>query len=228
MMMKNFLEKIIFLLVSFFFISTANAVTVAWTDWTSSAGSAITSSGELSVGSETVDVTFQSTGHVLYTGPTNYWTEYTPAPYTSGVVDNAPPPADIIQLNSGGIKTITFSQAIVDPYLALVSWNGNTVDFGDNVFNIISQGSGYWGSGTIVPNSDNTGFYGSGEVHGIIQFEGAFTSLSFIDSSENWHGLTVGVGGLSDPAVVPVPAAVWLFGSAIAGFAGFSRFKKKS
>lgn len=28
--------------------------------------------------------------------------------------------------------------------------------------------------------------------------------------------------------VVPVPAAVWLFGSAILGFAGFSRFKKKS
>ena len=29
-------------------------------------------------------------------------------------------------------------------------------------------------------------------------------------------------------SVVPVPAAVWLFGSAILGFAGFNRFKKKS
>lgn len=29
-------------------------------------------------------------------------------------------------------------------------------------------------------------------------------------------------------SAVPVPAAVWLFGSAIAGFAGFSRFKKKA
>jgi len=29
-------------------------------------------------------------------------------------------------------------------------------------------------------------------------------------------------------SAVPVPAAVWLFGSAIAGFAGFSRFNKKT
>ncbi len=32
----------------------------------------------------------------------------------------------------------------------------------------------------------------------------------------------------STASAVPVPAAVWLFGSAIASFAGFSRFKKKA
>lgn len=30
------------------------------------------------------------------------------------------------------------------------------------------------------------------------------------------------------PNAVPLPAAVWLFGSAIVGFAGFSRYKKKA
>src|SRR3546814_5773478 len=52
---------------------------------------------------------------------TNYWIENNPAPYASGSVDNAPPTTDIIALGAGGLKTITFSQAVTDPYLALVS-----------------------------------------------------------------------------------------------------------
>lgn len=42
-----------------------------------------------------------------------------------------------------------------------------------------------------------------------------------IDYSE----VTAEMGDLSP---VPVPAAVWLFGTALAGFAGFGRFKKKT
>src|SRR3546814_17527729 len=72
---------------------------------------------------------------------TNYWIENNPAPYTSGSVDNAPPTTDIIALSAGGLKTITFSQAVTDPYLALVSWNGNSGDF-SQPFDVISQGCG--------------------------------------------------------------------------------------
>lgn len=204
--------------------SQAGAVVVSWTDWTSTSAVASGVTGELSVGATTVDVTYTGAYQFAQTsGGTNYWTESTPAPYTGGEVDNAPPAADIIALNAGGTKTITFSEAIQDPYLALVSWNNNTVDFGSDLFEVVSQGRGYWGVGTIVPNGTMTGFYGSGEVHGIIKFSGSFTSLTFTDTSENWHGFTIGVAGLANNGggngSVPAPAPLALLGLGLVGMA---------
>lgn len=48
--------------------------------------------------------------------------------------------------------------------------------------------------------SGSTGFSGNGEVHGVLKFSGSFTSLSFDDSSENWHGYQIGVGNVPEPA----------------------------
>jgi hypothetical protein len=199
----------------------ASAIVVSWTDWTDVTANPTGAIGELQAGGTTVDVTYSGPYRFVTTdNGTNYWTEGSPAPYTSGEVENAPPASDIVALNAGGTKTITFSEAIQDPYLALVSWNGNDVDFGDDVFSIVSQGRGYWGQGTILPNLDSTGFTGSGEVHGIIKFSGSYTSLTFTDTSENWHGFTVGVAGLAeddDNGVVPVPAPLALLGIGLAG-----------
>lgn len=126
----------------------AYADTVFWTDWTSKAPGVV--NGSMSDGVNSVDVTFSGAySGAQISGGTNYWSPN--APYLSATVSNAPPASDIIQLGTGGLKTITFSQAVHNPLIALVSWNGNHVDFapGSNLL-YLSSGHGYWGTGTEV------------------------------------------------------------------------------
>jgi hypothetical protein len=172
--------------------AVASAAPVFWTDWTSAGTGTV--SGTLTVGSDSVGVTH--TGGYAFAqtaGGTNYWSP--PAPYLSTAVDNAPPASDIIGLGAGGTVTVTFSAPVTDPLIALVSWNGNTVDFGEPI-EFLSYGLGYWGSGTPILNGEGDGFFGSGEVHGVIRLAGPHTSFSFTHTSEVWHGYTVGVAGL--------------------------------
>lgn len=197
--------------------SPAAAAIASWTNWVAAGVAEV--GGTLQVGATTVNV--------IYNGPygfaqlsnfgTNYWNPS--APYISPTVENAPPDPGIVALNPGSppTKTITFSQAVVDPLIALVSWNGNTVDFGTPI-EILSFGAGFWGNGTPILNAAGTGFFGSGEVHGVIRLPGTFTQISFTDTSENWHGFTVGVLGVASPPTgVPEPAALALFGLGLAG-----------
>ena len=110
-------------------MSHANAAMVGWTDWTNF--DATTATGQIAVNSDSVAVTTTSTAdfYGVQTGTgTNYFSPDTP--YLSTDVENAPPAAEQIQLNAGGRVTIEFSQPVEDPLLALVSWNGNTVEFG--------------------------------------------------------------------------------------------------
>lgn len=187
---------------------TAGAATVSWTDWTGVTVTAPGVVGTLDVSGTAVGVNFSGAySFAQTTGGTNYWSPT--APYISGAVSNAPPAADIIALNTGGTATITFSQAVTDPLIALASWNGNTVDFGVPI-EILSFGAGYWGNGTPLLNAGGTGFSGSGEVHGVIRLPGTYSSISFTHTSENWHGLTVGVTGIA-PAI-PEPSTYALFG----------------
>lgn len=205
--------------------TTAQAVTVNWADLTGQSTNQV--NGTITVGPDSIGVTFDGAYSFAQTaGGTNYWTQGTPAPYTGGSVDNAPPASDIIALSQGGLKTITFSQAVTDPYLALVSWNGNTVSFGQP-FEVISQGCGYWGCGTFT-NVTPTGFVGSGELHGIIRFQGTFSSISFTDTSENWHGIQIGIAGLANPVPgIPEPTS-WLMMIAGFGLVGtMARLQKK-
>jgi hypothetical protein len=174
------------------FAGAAGAVTVDWVNWTS-----VQQNGQIDGSAGAVGVVYtgawsfaQITG-----GGTDYWVD---DGYTQGVV-NRPPGTDIIALNAGGPKTITFSQAVTNPYLAFTSWNSNIVQF-SSPFSIISQGCGYWGCGSFVPLNNNTAFYGDGEVHGVLQFHGTMTSLTFSDTDEYWHGFTVGLAGTPEPA----------------------------
>ena len=193
----------------------AAQVTVNWADLTQTNNTS-TASGTIAVGANQVGVTIAGSGFqfVQTNGGTNYWTEGNPAPYTGGIVDNAPPTSDIVALNRGGLKTITFSEAVSDVYLALVSWNGNAGTF-DQPFEVISQGCGYWGCGTFT-NVTPTSFTANGELHGVIRFTGTFSSVSFTDRDEGWHGIQVGIAGLAPPVQgVPEPAT-WAM--MIAGF----------
>jgi hypothetical protein len=191
--------------------SAANvqAATVLWTDWTQQPTANVVVGTVAGVG-------------VTYTGPrlfaqitgggTDYWvTTNLPTSYTQGIV-NRPVGTDIIALNAGGTKTITFASPVTDVFMALTSWNGVTVTF-DRPFTVVSQGAGFWGTGTFGVNGTSTGFTGNSEVHGVLKFAGTMTSLTFTDTSENWHGFTIGIGQAG--GVVPEPQS-WAM--LIAGF----------
>jgi len=193
----------------------ALAAPVSWTDWTTASSGQV--NGVLTFGTTDVAVTFNG-GYLSaqLNGGTNYWIPATP--YISATVPNAPPDPDIIKLDIGGTATINFSQPVENPLLALVSWNGNTVDFGVPI-QILSSGTGYWGTGTFILNSTGTGFVGSGEAHGVVELPGVYSSITFTHTSENWHGLTVG----ATAAAVPLPPSAWLVGSGLLALVGFRK-----
>jgi hypothetical protein len=216
-------SSILFFLSILVFASVAAAGPVDWTDWTNVTVGAPGVVGTLNTGGSTVNVSFSGAYSFAQTsGGTNYWNPSTP--YLSSTVSNAPPASDIIALSTGGTATITFSQAVQDPLLALVSWNTNIVDFGVPI-EILSFGAGYWGSGTPILNAAGDGFTGNGEVHGVFKLPGSYTSISFTHTSENWHGFTVGALGLGGPIGVPEPATMLLIGAGLIGLAGFGRKK---
>lgn len=219
--MKRFAQiTFCFVTLTLFSVSTF-AIPVFWTDWQSSSDS-FSASGDITVGTSLIAVDYSGSGahNFVQTGSgTNYWSG---TAYTNGTVDNAPTPAELVALNSGGTVTITFSEAILNPYIAMNSWNNNVVEFGVPI-QIDSFGQGYWGNGTASLNQAGTGFTGNGEFHGLISLQGSFTSITFTHTGENWHGFTVGV---ADLAAVPEPSSLLLFSLGI-GLAGIGFIRKK-
>jgi len=111
------------------FAAGAQAAPAFWTDWTSTTAGAPQVLGTLNVSGTPVGVTFTGAYSFAQTsGGTNYWLPS--GPYVSPTVDNPPPDSDIVALNTGGTATIAFSAPVSNPLIGLVSWNGNTVDFG--------------------------------------------------------------------------------------------------
>jgi hypothetical protein len=204
-------------LASLCWAGTAQAVVVNWADLTNATTNQVT--GTLDVNGTSVAVSYSGPYIFAQTNGagTDYWTEPNASarPYTGGSVSNRPPGTDIVALAEGGSKTITFSQPLDNLYLGLVSWNGNNVSF-DRPFQVISEGCGFWGCGTFA-SVTSTSFTGSGELHGIIRFEGPLTSLTFTDTSENWHGFQVGVAALRQAVPEPAAWALMIVGFGLAG-----------
>jgi hypothetical protein len=171
--------------------NSAQAVTVTWASLTAQPD-ATTVTG--TVGGVGLTYSGSINFSQLNNAGTDYWVD---GGYTQGLV-NRPVGTDLISLNGGGLKTITFAAPVTDVYLAFTSWNAVDVTF-SAPFTVVSQGAGYWGGGTFSVNGPSDGFFGNGEVHGVLKFAGTFTSLSFTDTSENWHGFTVGVGAVPEP-----------------------------
>ncbi len=212
--------------------TSAAASVISWTQWTGDNGTN-TATGNLMVGATSVNVTASGNanyGFVQTTSGTDYWLP--DAPYLSSTVSNAPTGPGIVALNSAVTETITFSQAIEDPLIALVSWNGANVTFPDltagQYIDYLSSGCGYWGCGTYgSPTSDS--FTGVGELHGVIELVGDYTSITFTDTvDEYWHGFTVGVVGLASPGpgpTVPEPGSLMLVGLGLSALA-FAKRKR--
>jgi hypothetical protein len=232
----------------------AAADPIFWTDWTgtNTATTGFQAQGTITTNTTNITVTYTNPNGIGFYQPSggiDYWTggSGSTSPYTSSAVDNRPTGTDIIALSHVGTQTLQFSQAIANPVFAFVSLNGNGYAF-DQDFDILSVGGvgghacGYWGCGGVSKvvvdlgggkfeyqlNSNNVG---GSEPHGTLQFKGAFDTVTWRSSTnEFWNGFTVGVQGTAvevpvTPAV-PEPETVALLAVGLAALGVMKRRRK--
>jgi len=182
------------------------APTLNWADLTSytvgnPGGSA---TGSITVNGTTIIVTYSGEvfNQTQNNGPgTDY---YIPAAtYSNSIVPNPPTNGMITFVGGSAVDTITFSQPVTNPVIAIVSEGspGITAAFTFNTpFSIIDTGAGWWGGGASLTQTSNT-LYGA-ESDGLIQFTGILTSISWTVSGGDtyYNGITIGVP--SGPAPV--------------------------
>ena len=182
----------------------AHADTVVWTNWSSAtAGSPGSATG--SIGGITVTYSGQTSG--LTSVPS-----WTPAStFSGGTVGNAPPAGPSVMLEGGmpTIETITFSSTLIDPVFAIwslgLSSTPASFDFESKTaepFTLISGGPSteYGGTGLTVNGQVVSGVEGNG----VIQFDGAFSSISFTTPDpEFYYAFTVGDDTTLTPPEVP-------------------------
>ena len=190
--------------------------TVDWVDWTNFAGS-------VSQNGKTIGVTF--TGTALDNTHADWFTGHEGA-YITPEVSNAPGTEGILTFVGGDatLHHIHFSEAVKNPYLAIVSLGAANYTSSFNFQNVdsitlISEGAGYFGDGKI----EIAGGTVSGEEgHGVVRLNGTFTDLYFTTPvNEYWYGATLGV----QVSAVPEPGSwcMLLAGGAMLGMLGRRR-----
>jgi hypothetical protein len=175
---------------------------VNWTDWTT--GGTAGASGTVAFPSAgSVSVTFAGQAFSVFTGafPEPYWGP--PGTYTGTLFNNAPPNRDAIVIAGGagtGRMTLSFSEAVVNPVLAIASLGLTNADRTLNIqtsmlfeqpFEVLSNGPNFYAGGQFTPFISVPGTPGSPgtpatphalygtESSGVIRFQGSFTELSW-------------------------------------------------
>ena len=231
--------------------SSAHALLINWVDWQSSSTgpNGFTALGQIDTGTKIIDVTYNNPRGVAFiqtSGGTDYYQNFRSGrnPATSAFtsvgpfgVDNIPDGGgdpsnanDIVALRFAGRQTLSFSEAIANPYFAYVSLNRNGYGF-DQDFELMSftggnvdgngvDDNGYWGCGKSKKDIVDTGggvleyqlnFDGVNscgtEPHGVLRFNGVFDQVTWNSlSDEFWNGFTVGVQGAAVDVCVQFPA----------------------
>jgi hypothetical protein len=196
----------------------AVAATVTWATWSTPNAATLGSIG----------VTFSGEAGVLDVDarnwlPTSTWADGT-------IIPNAPVAGSAIRTLIGGpnagVNTITFSQAVTNPVFAIWSLGQPSINanftFRETPIYVDGGPSAEWG-GSAITVAGNV--VSGNEVNGSVIFYGTFNSLTWTNPlAENYYGFTVGING--GTTVIPVPAAVWLFGTGLMGMVAFSRRKR--
>jgi hypothetical protein len=146
--------------------------------------------------------------------------------FTGGNIGNAPPAGDIIAQNGGpgtGVSTITFSQPINDPVMAIWSLGSPSI-VTQYVFPTTEQvnieGGGpsneYGGSSIYLVTGANA--ITGNEGNGVIEFLGNYSSITFTNPvNEVWCGFTLGVAGIAvPPTSTPEPTTLALIATSLA------------
>ena len=162
---------------------------VEWVDWAST--------GPQTVNGLLLGNAVQFVGQYAFAQTTGGVNFFVPSdPYVGFEVSNPPPDPDIVALSAAGQRTLNFSQPVSDLVFAYVSINQNAYTFNRD-FNLLSNSTGYWGSGAVSKVNNNNGTWSlvtlTSEPHGVIQFPGPLTTLTWdVATNEYWNGFTVG------------------------------------
>ena len=203
----------------------ASADTISWA--TIANGGASGAIAAPSAGANAVSMTLSSP-NPINGGGTN-WMAWNPAKtWADGtVVANAPVNANsIVVLNGGsnGTNTLKFSEAVVNPVMAIYSLGGSGINasfvFDQTPTLVVGGPADGYGSPLVVSGNTVSGPNTTWGNNGTIQFIGTFTQLTWTNpQSESWYGFDVGIVNTA-AAAVPEPAsgALLLVGLLSAGF----------
>ena len=200
--------------------ASSHANVIGWNTWSSD------SSGTMTVGGNSVAVTFSSGNphHFLPNSPS--WTPH--STWADGaVVGNAPTSSNgLMQLFGGpteGIDTLSFSTPVVNPVVAIWSLgnNGTAASFVfDQTPTLVAGGPSAEFAGSSINISGNT-VWGY-EANGTVEFMGTYASISWTNPIyEDYYGFNVGAPSIATPVpgnlallfigLVSIGGSRWLF-----------------